>query len=294
MPPAPTILPPSLPEPEGSAVLNLGMPGGGKTYCLATLIEAGLDLFVIGTEARFLESLVDAIQAKGLPMDKLHYQLIEPMKASWASLISSAKTINSLSYEALTQIKQGIDKPSYGQFIKLLEALAAFRDDRTGVVEPPVEQWGPDRALAIDGLSGVNMMAMDLVVGSKPVKAQGEWGVAMDNEERLFHKLTADTKCFFVLNAHVEREKDEVTGGTSVQVSALGSKLAPRFPRFFSEVVLSHRIGTEYWWSTVTPTYALKKRALPLSEKIPPSYVPLVKAWHARIAALRAQQETKA
>ncbi len=282
--PAPSESPSPLKEPEGAAILNIGLPGAGKTRAIVTLLQAGLEVFVVGTEARFTETLLDTVAELKQPIERLHWQLIEPMKASWTAMIESANLINTLSYESLTQIKSGIRKGDYHQFITLLKALANFRCDRTGESYGPVDSWGSDRALVIDGLSGVNTMAMDLVVGSKPVKAQGEWGVAMDNEERLFMKLCSDTKCFFVLNAHVEREKDEVTGGTSVQVAALGTKLAPRFPRFFSEVVLSHRIGNEYWWSTATPFYTLKRRFLPLSEKIEPTYVPLVNAWRKRIA----------
>lgn len=276
-------------EPEGTAVLNMGLPGSGKTRSIITLLQADLEVFVIGTEARFLETLLDTLRELKIPIDKLHWQTIEPMKASWSAMIESARIINQLSYESLTQIKTGIRKQDYDQFIYLLMALSNFKCERTGKEYGPVDDWGADRALAIDGLSGINIMARDLVVGSKPVIAQGEWGVAMENEERLFLKLCSVLKCFFVLNAHVEREKDEVTGSTMNQVAVLGSKLAPRFPRHFSEVVLSYREGANYYWSTTTPLYALKKRSLPLSDKITPTYVPLVEAWRKRLATAKGE-----
>lgn len=276
-------------EPEGAAALIIGAPGEGKSYCLPTLIEAGLELFVQGTETRFTESLLDSMSDRKLDMKHLHYSKLEPMKASWDSLIQSAILINQLSFESLSGIKTGIGKEHYGQFIALYRSLSNFKCDHCGQSFGPVDKWGNNRALAIDGLSGVNMMALDLVVGSKPVRAMGEWGIAMDLEERLFHKLTSDTKCFFVLTAHLERDKDEITGGSSIGTGALGSKLGPRFPRFFSEVIHARRIGTEYWWSTATPMYTLKKRALPLSEKIPPTFVPLVQAWHKRLEQTKRQ-----
>ena len=262
----------------------MGMPGDGKSFSLPTLINAGLELFVIGTEPRYKESLLDGMAHYKADMNKLHYMSINPVVASWSAMIASAKIINQFSYEQLSQIKSGVEKSSYDQFIKLLTALSDFVDERTGQRFGAVDSWGPDRALAIDSLSGVNLMALDLVVGSKPVRAQGEWGVAMDNEERLFNKLCSSTKCFFVLTAHVERETDEITGATLNQVGTLGRKLAPKFPRFFSEVVRAYRDGNNYYWSTNTPMYVLKKRSLPLSDKMPPDFRPIVEAWKARLA----------
>lgn len=259
----------------------MGGPGSGKTYSLSTLIESGLETFVIGTETRFLDSLLDAVRAKNLDRSRLHTRLIQPLPGKISALIESAKLINDLSFHALTDIKSGIEKKSYTQFITLLQTLADFKDD-AGQSYGPVDSWGVDRALVIDSLSGLNLMAMDLVVGSKPVRAQGEWGVAMDNLERLINTLTSSVKCLFVLTAHVDRETDEVTGGTTLQVGALGRKLSPKLPRFFSEVIHARRDGTSYYWSTATPNYELKKRVLPLSDKIEPTFRPIVEAWRAR------------
>lgn len=284
VPPAP----PKEPEPEGAATLLIGGPGGGKSYSLSTLIECGLELFVIGTEPRYKESLMDSMAARKLSLERLHYASIAPMAPGWASLIDSAKLINTLNFESLAQIKSGIGKDKYDQYVKLLTCLSNFVDERTGQAFGPVDSWGPDRALAIDSLSGVNLMAMDLVVGSKPVRAMGEWGVAMDNEERLINMLCSSTKCFFVLTAHVDREPNEITGGVTIQVGALGRKLAPKLPRFFSEVVHCYREGDKYYWSTVTPMYELKRRVLPLTDKIEPTFKPIVDAWKARLAQQKA------
>jgi hypothetical protein len=262
----------------------MGLPGGGKSYSITTLLACGLEVFVLGTEPRYLESYMDAIKERKLDVEKFHYMTIQPLTQSWDSMIASAKLINQFSFEQLSQMKQGIGKENYNQFIKVLSACANFVDERTGRSYGPIDQWGSDRAFVVDSLSGLNLMAMDLVVGSKPVRAQGEWGVAMDNEERLVNTWCSALKCFFVLTAHIEREPNEVTGGVTVQVGALGRKLAPKLPRFFSEVVLCYREGDKYWWSTTTPMHDLKRRVLPLSEKIEPHFKPIVEAWKARLA----------
>lgn len=265
----------------------MGAPGSGKTDALTTIIEAGLELFVLGTEPRYIESLLDALKRRNLSVEKLHWATVEPVRIKFDAMIRNAKLVNSMSFETLSQIKSGMEKSEHAQFIKVLENLNNFKCDRTGQTYGPVDSWGADRCIAIDSLSGLNIMAKDLVVGGKPTAAQGEWGVSMDLEERLINKLSADTRCMFVLTAHVEREPDELTGGSNVVVGALGRKLAPRIPRFFSEVVLARREADKYYWSTATPTYELKKRVLPLSDKIEPSFKPVIDAWRARLLTAR-------
>ena len=271
-------------EPSGSApaVILMGSPGAGKSWALTTLVECGLELFVIGTEPRFVDALFDSAAARKIDTKRIHTKMVQPMRSSFKSLIASATFINQLSFESLAQIKGGVGKTDYNQFIVLLQALENFVDDRTGEVFGAVDTWGPERALALDSMSGVNLMAMDLVVGAKPIRAIGEWGVAMENEERLINKLASDLHCPFVLTAHQERERDELTGGTSVQIGMLGQKLAPKMPRLFSEVVHCRRDSSNYFWSTITPFYELKRRVLPLSDKIEPHFRSIINAWRAR------------
>ena len=83
----------------------------------------------------------------------------------------------------------------------------------------------------------MSQMAMDLTVGSKPIVTQPEWGAAMNTILRLVRKLCYDTKCTFVFNAHLERQDDELTGGTHKTVSTLGNKLAPEIIKPFDEVI---------------------------------------------------------
>lgn len=267
----------------------MGPPGTGKTDSLATILESGLELFIMGTEPRFIDSVLDSLKRRGRPelVERLHWVTIEPMKSSFASMISTAKLVNSMTFETLSSIKAGPESgATAGQFIRLLEALNNFKDERTGQAFGSVDTWGADKCLVLDSLSGVNIMARDLMLRGKPTAAPGEWGVSMDVEERLINKLTSDTRCMFVLIAHVEREVDEVAGGSNVTVGALGKKLAPKIPRFFSEVVLARREATNHYWSTTTTGHDLKKRVLPYSDKIEPSFRPIIEAWRQRLSSL--------
>lgn len=262
----------------------MGEPGSGKTWSLTTLMECGLDLFVLGTESRFRESLVDAMKIKKIDRSKLKTKLIAPARPSFLTMKSQAELVNSMSYESLSEIKITAGRKDFAQFVELLDACANFVDEETGMKWGAIDNWTPDmnRAFAFDSLSGLNIMVHDNMLGGKPTAHQGEWGVSMNQEERFINKLCSDVKVPFVMTAHVEKEPNEVTGGVNVQVGALGRKLAPKIPRFFSEVVLAHRVGNEYWWSTNTQSYILKKRTLPLSDKIPPTFKPLIDAWRQR------------
>jgi len=275
--------PPFTPSPEplvrGSKTLLMGGVGSGKTTALTTFIEAGLEVFIAITDPGGQESLIYAMDKKNLPMDKLHWNYVASASPSWDTLMKMAQLINIMGYKELSEIKQGIDKASYQQFMELITLASNFKCERTGKEYGPVDFWGPDRVFAHDSLSGINTMAYDLMVGAKPTAHRGEYGVAMNAEEKFIKKCCADLKCFYVLTAHVDREPDEVGLGTKIMVSALGSKLAPKLPKDFSDVVYSYREGADYYWSTMAPNVDLKHRLLPLLDKLDPSFQQVVTAW---------------
>ena len=255
----------------GVKVMLLGESGTGKTHSIRTLVDAGLEVFVFYTEPG-MEVLAD------IPSDKLHWHYVPPAAPDFASMIASATKINTMSFDALTKLPD-IDKRKFTEFIEVLTALSDFQCDRTGLKYGAVDSWGPDRVLVMDSLSGLNIAAMNLVAGSKPVKSMGDWQVAVDNLERLLMKLCVDTRCHFVLTAHLERETDEVTGGTTLVSSTLGRKLGPKLPRFFSDVVHVKRQGEKFTWSTATSNVATKNRYLSIADALPPSFKPIIDSW---------------
>lgn len=286
--PAPATATPEAPEPshtqslKGTTTLLMGAPGTGKTTSLATLVAAGLETFAVLTDPGGDESLLDAMDRLGLDRGKLHYAYLAPAAPKWADLTDMARKINTMSYEDISKLKSGVAKTGYTQFLQLLSLLANFKCDCCGKEWGAVDAWGAERALALDSFSGINTMIWNMTVGAKPAAHQGEWGVAMNASERFLDKLTADLKCFLVLTAHVDREVDEVMGGTKIMVSALGRKLAPKIPRNFSDVVQPYREGDKFWWTTVATGTDLKARNLPLRDKLEPSFVQIVEAWRKR------------
>lgn len=255
----------------GVNVLLMGASGSGKTHAIQTLISQGITPFCLFTEPGH-EVL------SHVPVDKLHWKYIAPADQDWASMINSAKNINMLSFESISKMVDP-NRGQYNQFVSLLEGLNNFKCDRDGKVYGDVCNWGTDRALVIDGLTGVGVMALGLVVGGKPVRHQGDWGIAMNLVESLVQKLTTDTRAHFVMIAHIEREVDEVLGGSKIMAASLGRKLAPKLPRFFSDVVLAEKTGAKFTWSTAALAADLKARNLPLADGLPPDFGQIIKKW---------------
>jgi hypothetical protein len=134
----------------------------------------------------------------------------------------------------------------------------------------------------MDNLSGLSVMAMKMVTGSKPMKSVGDWGVAMDNLGNLVMKLSTDLKCLFVMIGHLEREHDEVTGSIKLMASTLGKKLAPTIPRTFSDVIETVREGNSFFWRTDSTQTMTKTRNLPIIGKIDPDFMRIVNSWKSR------------
>lgn len=254
----------------------LGAVGSGKSYCLRTLIDAGLELFVLQTEPS--EVLDD------LPKDKCHLHYVAPMKADWKAMISMATKINTMTYESLLKVGDP-NRSKHQQWIQVLNCVENFTDSRTGQSYGDVTEWDASRAFVIDSLTGLSKMAMSLVVGGKPTPAQADWGMAMAQIEGLVDTLCTNTKCWFVLTGHLEPERDEVAGTISMMPATLGRKLPPKLPRFFSDVIHCTRAGSEFFWSTATANVDTKARNLPLGSKLKPDFTQIMRNWLERQGA---------
>jgi hypothetical protein len=279
-----SIVPPQTDQPSllpGFNVLLEGPTGTGKTYSLGTIADAGCELFVLFTE-NALETLLGYWTDRGLEVpSNVHWHILGQASTDFSSLAASAEKILTFAQEALHKM-QDPKRMLHNQFVEMLKALANFVDDRTGESFGPVDHWGPDRCLAISTLSGINPIAMSLVVGGKPVKSQADWGIAMDQIEKLMRQFTNGCACHFVLEAHVEREIDPTFGGTKITVSTLGRALAPKIPPMFSDVVLSVREGNQFRWSTANPQADLKARNLAIADGIMQDFGPLFAKWKSR------------
>lgn len=270
------------------SILLMGVSGAGKTYSISTLLEAGLEVFVVSTEPHGLEALLDVVSEKKLPLAKLHWRYIGPARPGFESLAKQGALISQVDQKFLADQKPG-DR-SNAAWIEMLKTFVDFHDEKDGKSYGDVTKFGADKAIVVDSLSGISSMAMDVTIGDKVTANPGEWGIAMRALDKFLLTCTSDLKCFFVMTAHIEREEDAITGASRVMASTLGKKLAPQIPKFFSEVVLadSDTKGDvrEFFWSTNTPNHVLKARSLPLAAKLQPSFGPIVAAYKARVLSV--------
>jgi len=265
----------------GTNVMLMGPAGTGKTYAIGTLADAGVEVFYLGLEPG-LESLLAywADKGKEVPAN-VHWHNMESPKASFSELMDSATKINTMQLDTLAKM-QDPNRSKHNQFIKLLEVLNDFPDDRTNNRFGCVDTWGPNRALVVDGMAGLARSAMSLVVGGKPVRSQSDWGLAQDQVEKIVRLWTDNCRCHFVLIAHVEREQDAILGGIKLMVSTLGKALAPKLPCMFSDVILTERSGSSFTWNTGSAIADVKTRNLPIAEKLPADFGAIIKKWQSR------------
>ena len=130
-------------------------------------------------------------------------------------------------------------------------------------------------------------MAFSLVVGNKPVRAMPDYQVAQNTLRMLLGPLTAQTKAMFVLIAHLAREKDELTGGTTITpLTNVGNKLGPDLPRMFSDVIRTRRNGDKFSWDTADTQSTVTARHVPINGNLPADFKPLVEAWKTKGGAI--------
>jgi len=265
---------------NGFNVVLMGASGTGKTHAIGTLVETGLEVFYLPLESGS-ETLVGYFTDKGgaIPPN-LHMHALQQPQASFMDIYEAAKKTNSLPHDAAMKTADP-RRNKYDGYLKLLTALNAFVDQH-GVAFEPADQWGTDRVIVLDGLSGLNDYAMQLVIGGRAERTQTDWGVAQAYVMSLLKKLTDGCRCHFVLIAHVEREVDLVQGGVKLMVSTLGKAIAPLIPSKFSDVVLTKKAVDKFTWSTAESNADVKNRNLPLKDNQAPSFGPLYEKWLSR------------
>ena len=122
----------------GVNVLLMGPAGTGKTYAIGTLVDAGVEVFYLGLEPG-LESLMAYFTDKGKPLpENLHWHVLDAPKASFTEFLESATKVNTMALDSLAKMADP-NRGKHNQFLKLIEALNNFPDDRTGYKNPYLE-----------------------------------------------------------------------------------------------------------------------------------------------------------
>jgi hypothetical protein len=270
----------------GLNILLMGPSGTGKTHSIGTLVDyvqpKGGEVFMLAMEPGY-ESLAGYWTDRGKPIpDNIHWHYVPAPKASWKELGDMAKDINNLPYDTLTKMADK-NKSKHDRYRQLFDIFGNFPDDRTGKEYGDVQDdWGTDKFLVVDGLTGLSAASMANVVGGKSVRSPADWGVAQDTLEKLLRMLTDGCRCHFILLSHVENEVDPVLGGSKLMPATLGKALPPKLPAMFSDAILAERKGATFTWNTASSKADTKTRNLPLSETIVQDFAQIIKKWESR------------
>lgn len=269
----------------GPKILLMGREGSGKTDAIRTLIEAGLKVFVVFSEPG-MEVLLDGSRGRKVYSceEGLHWRYIPLAQPSFKDLMEAADLLNKFSFEALAN-QAPTKRDKFRAFYEIMATMENMRCDRCkqnfGAADQvqPYDQW----CIVNDSLTSISKAALYLHVGVKPGVHRGEYGICMYNIERYIDKFNGDMPSMGVMLGHLDKEPNEVTGGMENMVATLGQKLAPKIPRPFSDVLLAKRDGDKFTWSSTEGDYRLKTRNFAFSNKIEPTFVPVVQKWHQRI-----------
>lgn len=253
----------------GAKVLVIGDTGDGKTFSLQTLVDAGLEVFILFTENGMAT-------LRNTNPDKVHWKYIPPRPASLQSLINTSRAINVMSFKQIASL-QDANRSQFTMFVDTLVAMTNFKCDRTGKEFGAVDTWGRDRVFVLDSLSGASLNALSLICGDAPMRDPGEIGIAMGRIEALLYHLCFSTKCHVVVTGHVERDKDQLSDSVGIKVAVPGNKLSPKVPWFFDDVFYALRRGTTWTWATDYPgVIGLKSRHLGIFPSKPQDFRPLI------------------
>lgn len=226
--------------------------GSGKTGSLASLIDAGFNL-------RFLDFDNGLSVLKGYVKDlsklkNVHYvdQLVDDYQLVGGRI--GVKTANAFQ-RAMDALERGGEK-YWGA---------------SGAHIGPVSSWTSRDVLVVDSLTflGRSCLLMVMQANGKGMAAPEiqHYGTAMENVEKMlgYIKSPKITPCHVIVNTHLT--KDE--GSARMLPEALGSKLSPKVPRYFDNMISLSLTNGERTFKTKKDGMLSLKTAVPLPDTLP-------------------------
>ncbi len=268
----------------GPKVLLIGPSGTGKTFSIGTLVDWAAaqtpprNVHVLFTE-NGLETLLGYWRDRNLPVpNNLSWHMAMTRPLDLKSLIAMSDLSGKASYQALTSWTDS-NRGKNNAYMKLLETLENFPDDRTGKKLGNIFALSKTDIFVLDSLTELSNACMKMIIGSKPTASQPEYGVAQNNLINLLRLLTQALPATFVMTAHVDRQTDEITGTVKLMVKSIGKALAADIPILFSDVILTTREATKFYWDTAAANADTKTRSLPIQGKIEPNFGQIMNTW---------------
>lgn len=266
------------PTSSGFNTLLMGGSGSGKTHSAQTLLKAQRAL---DPEAQMLSVFTEP---KWQPLsylgcdDGFHIRYIPPGASTWDAMIKRSENLVKLPWDAAVKASDP-NKNTFTAFPTLLHTFSSYTCDVCDTTFGDVTELPPTWSLWLDGMSGINHMALQMVVGGAVAKSQPQWGAAMDSELQVINALCYQTQCIFVLVTHLDKLIDEINGGMLIQPNCLGRKVAPELPKNFDDVILAERVGEQFKWNNAAANVDTRPSYLPIAANLPQDFGPIVRRW---------------
>lgn len=280
------------PDYTGFKVMLMGPTGTGKSYSVGTLVDMGLEVFYLALEPG-LESVIGYFtdptpmgQGLASPPPNFHWHYIKANVQKFDQMKKTAGDIGKFDLSAIAKMRDP-DRGKNNQMVQVYTVLNDFIDQRDGKSYGPVDDFKQNAVLVIDGLSALARIAMEMVTGAKPVRDKPDYGISQGNLMNLLLKLTSGCHCHFVLIAHVSREVDEIMGGIKLMPNVIGKAILADLTQPFSDVILTARETTKFYWDTANSQADLKTRNLPISSRLEPDFAQILGRWYSRAASLK-------
>lgn len=232
--------------------LLVGDSGSGKTTALATLANAGYELFICDCD-NGLDTLRHFVKPEH--HKRVHFKTFIDKTANVQGMLKglpqAAQGVVGALVDWTEPAPPGYAPPALVEAPKPAGPFGAFAPPTAPTPSgPPTislgnpNTWGPHQVLVIDSLTFFGNACMNFAqgiagkLGQQP--SQADWGNAIRMQENLLTMLYSDDiKCQVIVTAHLAFQEDKSIGGVQRGYpSALGNKLPARVSRYFNSVIL--------------------------------------------------------
>ncbi len=227
-------------------LLNVGIPGSGKTGATACLVKAGYRLIVVDFD-NGVDILVNLLQDDKEALERLYYETFTDQM----QLITGQSRVKDDKTKPISMI---VTKGTPTAITKALNGLNRWKFPvEEGSSETydlgSIASWGPETILMIDSLGFAGVAALRFIRQLNMHQfdnftSQPDYGQAMDMIEGMLQLLYSNSiKCHVIVNSHITFIEDILKSSIIGLPRALGSKLPPNVGGYFNSIVHTVTVG---------------------------------------------------
>lgn len=263
-----------------------GFSGSGKTHSLGTILtNTKKNLIVISTEHKCRQTLANFARINKINKSdwkgRLHFVTIASVEATFTKDVRMMETYSRLDADEILKQKDSSKKDFAKYLHSLLTNLDVLISD-SGEKLGSISELGPDWVVAIDNQSMLTYYAELQVKGRRPGQSLPERGQVQHWIERVIiglkEKASQPNSCHVVMLAHASEVEDESDKLQKIQVKLNGKALNSTYLTHFTDFIYAYRNKTEFYWATDKQRVVTRTANLPLKDKLPPDFGPLLTA----------------